>query len=48
MTCLVDTDTTDNALLPKNSNSPFYRALFDAKDSSRVYYIWLSLVKPAS
>ena len=32
MTRLVDTDTTDNAPLSKNSNSPFDRALFDAKD----------------
>lgn len=32
MTRLVDTDMTDNAPLSKNSNSPFDRALFDAKD----------------
>ena len=32
MSCLVDSDTTDNALLPENANSPFNRALFDAKD----------------
>ena len=32
MSSLVDTYTTDNTLLPENANSPFNRALFDAKD----------------
>lgn len=32
MSCLVNSDTTDNALLPENANPAFNRALFDAKD----------------
>ena len=32
MSSLVDTYTTDKTLLPENANSPFNRALFDAKD----------------
>ena len=32
MSRLVDTDTTDDALLPENSNAPFNRTLFNTKD----------------
>ena len=48
MSSLVDTDTADNTLFPKNSNSPFNRALFDAKDVRELSgrYIWIRLHVP--
>ena len=48
MSCLVDTDTSNNTLLPQNSNSPFNRALFNTKDVRKLSggYIWIRLHVP--